>query len=132
MTSKATRQADPDADPAIIGIYNSANAEFSISDCKFYVPVVTLSTKKENKLLEQLKTRFALTVGWNKYRCQISDQTVNNSLNYLIDPTFLKVHRLYILAFQNKEGRLSSSKYYTPTAPTVEINDYFNQSKTIF
>ena len=45
-------------------------------------------------------------------------------MNYLIDPTFSKVHRLYNLAFQNDENRLSSSKYYTSTVPTVEINDY--------
>ena len=42
-------------------------------------------------------------------------------MNYLIDPTFDKFHRLFVLAFQNEEDRSSFSKYYTPT---VEINDY--------
>ena len=62
LTSKATGQADPNADPAIIGINNPTNAEFSITDCKLYVPVVTLSTENENRLLEQFKTKFSLTV----------------------------------------------------------------------
>ena len=34
------------------------NATFKITDCKLYVPVVTLSAEKNNKLLEQLKAGF--------------------------------------------------------------------------
>ena len=37
------------------------------------------------------------------------------------NPTFLKVHRLFILSFQNEEDRSSFSKYYIPT---IEIKDY--------
>ena len=96
LTSKATRNADPDANPAVIGINNPTNAVFEIIDCKLYVPVVTLSAENENKLLEQLKTGFKIIICWNKYRSEISSQTVNNNLNYLIDPTFTKVNRLFI------------------------------------
>ena len=42
LTSKATRDADPDADPAVAGINNPTNAIFKITDCKLYVPVITL------------------------------------------------------------------------------------------
>ena len=42
LTSKATREADPDANPPVQAINNLTNAEFSITDCKLYVPVVTL------------------------------------------------------------------------------------------
>ena len=55
ITSKATRDADPDADPAVVAVNNPTNATFKIKDAKLYVPVVTLSTKDDNKLLEQLK-----------------------------------------------------------------------------
>ena len=99
---------------------NPTNAEFLVTDCKLYVPVVTLPAENEDKLLEQLKAGFPVTIEWNKYRCQISNETANNSLNYLIDPTFNKVHRLFVLAFENEEDRSSFSKYYTPT---VEIKD---------
>ena len=58
IASKATREADPDADPAVAGINNPTNAIFKITDCKLYVPVVTLSAENDNKLLEQLKTGF--------------------------------------------------------------------------
>ena len=61
ITSKATREADPDANPAIDGINNPTNAVFKITDCKLYVPVVTLSAENGNKLLDQLKTGFKRT-----------------------------------------------------------------------
>ena len=51
----------------------------------------------------------------------ISNQTAINNLNYLIDPTFNNVNKLFVLAFLNEEDRSSFSKYYTPT---VEIKDY--------
>ena len=52
ITSKVTRDADPDADPAVAGINNPTNAVFKITNCKLYVPEVTLSAEDDNKLLE--------------------------------------------------------------------------------
>ena len=40
---------------------------FSITDTKLYVPVATLSTQENAKLLKQLKSGFKRTVNWNKY-----------------------------------------------------------------
>ena len=54
-------------------------ATFKIKDTKLYVPVVTLSAENDNKLLEQLKTGFKRTITWNKYRSEMSNQTVNNN-----------------------------------------------------
>ena len=79
-----------------------------------FVPVVTLSTQDDNKLLEQLKTGFKRTIKWNKYRSEMSNQSKNNNSNYLIDPTFIKVNRLFVLSFENQDNRISFSKYYTP------------------
>ena len=52
ITSKAKRDAEPDPDPVVAAINNPANATFKIKDTKFYVPVATLSTEDDNKLLE--------------------------------------------------------------------------------
>ena len=41
---------------------------FSITDGKFYVAVVTLSTQNNIKLLDQLKSGFKITINWNKYQ----------------------------------------------------------------
>ena len=39
----------------------------------------------------------------------------------MIDPTFTKVNRLFILTFENEDDRTSFSKYYVPK---VEIKDF--------
>ena len=72
------------------------NATFKITGCKLYVPVVTLSAENDKKLLEQLKTGFKRTIKWNKYRSEMSNQTKNSNLNYLIDSTFTNVNRLFV------------------------------------
>ena len=93
-------------------------------DIKLYVPVVTLSKENDTKLSEQLKLGFKRTIKWNKYRSQITIQPQNNNLNYLIDPTFTNVNRLFVLYFprnNNTDSRYSYSNYYIPK---VEINDF--------
>ena len=79
--------------------------EFQIKDIKFYVPVVTLSTENDKKLLQLLKSGFKRTVRWNKYRSQMTIQSQNKNLNYLIDPTFTKVNKL-------SQHLLKSTKFF--------------------
>ena len=91
---------------------------------KSFVPVVTLSKENDIKLLEQLKTGFKRIIKWNKYRPQMSIQPQNNNLNYLIDPTFTSVNRLFVLSFprnDNTDGRYSFSDYYVTK---VKVNDF--------
>ena len=45
-------------------------ATFSITDTKIHVPVVTLSTQDNAKLLEQLKSGFKRTISWSKYQSE--------------------------------------------------------------
>ena len=80
LTCQAKRETNPDANSAVAGTENQTCATFKITDTKLYVPVVTLSTENDNKLLEQLKTGFKRTIKWNKYRSEITNQTKNNSL----------------------------------------------------
>ena len=82
-----------------------AGLEFQIRDTKLFIPVVTLSKENDTKLLEQLKSEFKRTVKWNKCRSQMTVQSNNNNLNYLIDPTFMKVNRLFVLSFERIEER---------------------------
>ena len=53
-------------------ITNSTGAvKFAITATKPYVPVVTLLTEDNSKLLHQLKSGFKRTVNWNKYLSRI-------------------------------------------------------------
>ena len=125
ITTKTGRAAQGD-NPAREGINAPKNAIFKKkADTKLYVPVVTLSIKDDNSFLEQLKSGFKRTIKWNKYRSDLTNQTKTNHLNYLIDPTFTKFNRLFVLWFDryifNEEDRTSFSKYY---APKDEIKDF--------
>ena len=88
-------------------INSPTSAKFEITDCKLYVPVVTLSAENDNKLLEQLKSGYRITIKWNKYISQMSNHNKNNNLNYLIDLTFSNVNRLFVLSFENEDDRTS-------------------------
>ena len=122
LVGKTLRNAlDPQPDPPIAAIECPTDAKFEITDCKLYVPVVTLSAENDNKLLEQLKSGFRRSIKWNKYMSQMSNQTKKNNLNYLVDPTFSNVNRLFVLSFENEDDRTSYYKYYVPN---VEIKDY--------
>ena len=41
----------------------------------------------------------------------MTNQTQNNNLNYLINQTFTKVNRSFVLLFENENDRTSFSKY---------------------
>ena len=88
------------------------NAILQITDTKLYVPVVTLSKENDIKLLEQLKSGFKKTIKWNKYRSQMTIQPQNNNLNYLVDPTFTNVNRLFILSFTRNNAGDNRNSFY--------------------
>ena len=69
---------------------------------KLYLPVVTLSTENDKRLLEQLRAGFKITIKWNKHGSEIINRNQNN-----IDPTFTKVNRLFVLSFENENDRTS-------------------------
>ena len=104
-------------------VVSSENGEtkFTITETKLYVPVVTLSTQDNSKLLQQLKSGFKRTINWNKYDSILKTFAQNRYLNYLINPSFQGVNRLFVLSFENENDRTSHSTYYLPK---VKVKDY--------
>ena len=94
---------------------------FTITETNLYVPVVTLSTQDNSKSLPQLKNGFKRTISWNKYLAKPELLAQNANLNHLIEPSFQGVNRLFVLAFENDDQRISNKRYYIPN---VEIKDY--------
>ena len=90
------------------------NPTFEITETKLYVPVVTLSTQDNAKLLPQLKSRFQRTINWNKYLSKTELLAQNPNLNHLVEPIFQRVNRLFVLGFENDAQRTSIRKYYLP------------------
>ena len=66
---------------------------FAITDTKLYVPVVTLSTQENTKLLQQLKSGFKRVINWNKYLSKPESFRRNANLNYLVEPSFQGINR---------------------------------------
>ena len=97
------------------------NSTYVITKTKLYVPVVTLSTQRNTKLLEQPKSVFKTTINWNKYLSKPELLTQNSNLNYLAEPNFQGVNRFFVLAFEDDAQRTSRKRYYLPN---VEIKDY--------
>ena len=110
LTNQVARDANSDANPSVAGINNPTDPTFQITDTILYVPVATLSTQGDNKLLDQLKTGFKRTSKWNKYRSEMTKQIKANNLDYLIGPTFNKVNRLFVFSFKNEDDKTSCSK----------------------
>ena len=108
---------------------NTIGTTLDITDCKLYVPVVTLSKDDEIKLLTNLKSGFKREIIWNKYRSQMTTEEVNNNLNILVDPTFTNVSRLFALAYKVEvdddnnviDNRQSFSNFYLPN---IMVKDY--------
>ena len=98
--------------PSRPAINAPTNLTFKITDTKLYVPVFTLSIENDKKRLEQLRTGFKRTIKWNKHRSKITNQTKNNNLSYLIDPTFTKVNRLFVSSFENENKYLFQGIMY--------------------
>ena len=120
ITSLEQRQVD--AGPPVVRDNAPMDATISITDCKLYVPVVTLSKYDEIKLLTNLKSGFKREIIWNKYRLQMTTEAINNNLNILIDPTFTNFNRLFVLAYRTADNRQSFSQFYLPNV----MVKYFN------
>ena len=99
---------------------------FSITDRKLYIPIVTLSIQNNAKRLEQLKSRFKGTI---KYQLKVSAERQTQYLNFLIDPSFQGVNRLFVLSFEDEVQRTSNKQYYLPTR---EMKKYVDQWTKLF
>ena len=100
---------------------SEGEGKFAITETKLYVPVVVLPTQDNAKLLQQLESGFKRTINWNKYESSVKTFSKNRYSDYLINPNFQGVNRLFVLSFENKDQRKLYSAYYLPK---VEIKDY--------
>ena len=98
--------------PDIYVLFNNAKpTTFGITDIKFYVPVATSSNQDIEKLLQQLKFDQKRTINQNKYQSKISIQAPKQFSDFLIDPSFQGVNRLFVLSFENTAYITVHTKY---------------------
>ena len=100
---------------------NNQVPTLTITETNLYVPIVTLSTQDNSKLLPQLRNGLKRTIAWNEYLAKLELLARNTNLNHLIEPRFKGINRLFVLAFENDAQRTSNKRYYIPN---VEKKDY--------
>ena len=107
-------------------------ATFKITDAKFYVPIVTLSSEDNVKLSKLLSEGFKRPIYWNEYKV-IPNKTVElaavNDVKYireLLDSSCQGVKRLFVLAYNNTAGndQVSVDSYKKYFLPRVKIENY--------
>ena len=96
QVSRTFRAVDPNVYPVEHeAVAATTGATFQINNAKVYVPIVTLSINDNIKFLQNIRQEFKRTISWNKYRSEITTQPRSNNLDYLINPTFQNIIRLY-------------------------------------
>ena len=123
--SRTFRVVDPNANPVMYELVTATtSATFQINNDKLYVPVVTLSITDNIKFLKNMKQRFKRTRSWNKHRSEITTPTKNNYLDYLIDPTFRNINRLFAILFKNAGNDPIRNYFYDYYMSLVEIRSF--------
>ena len=99
-----------------------ADTTFKITNTKLYVPIITLSSKDNVKLVKLLEEGFKRLVYWNEYQTKIETRALdnNNFTRFPLDAFLQGVRRLFVLAFDNTDNgvkkieRNSHTKYFLP------------------
>ena len=107
-----------------------ADTTFKITNRKLYVPIVTLSSKDNVKLVKLLEEGFKRPVYWNEYQTKIETRDLdnNNLTRFPLDASFQGVRRLFVLAFDNTDNgakkveRNSHTKYFLPRVNITNCN----------
>ena len=60
-------------------------------------------------------------INWNRYHSKVTTERQNQFSDYLIDPHFQGVNKLFVLYFVNKNEKSIHTGYYLPK---VDIKDY--------
>ena len=82
-------------------LLENQNSKFTIADAKLNVPVLTLSSQDNVKLLKLSESSFIRTINRNKYQFKVMQQTLNKNLYFLIDSSFHGVKKIFASSFED-------------------------------
>ena len=100
-------------------------ATFKITNTKLYLPIVTLSSKDNAKLVKLLEDGFERPAYWNEYQTKIKTKDLDNDnpIRLLFDSSFQGIKRLFVLAFNNTTATIPDNKINN-TVNKVERNNH--------
>ena len=80
---------------------NSASGKNKKLIYKNNAPLILNPSINDNiKFLEKIKQGYKRTVSWNKHRSKVITKPKDSNLDYMIDPTFRIIDRLFVLSFK--------------------------------
>ena len=94
---------------------NSNNIIFIMNGTKLYIPVLNLSARDNQKLLERLSKGFERSVYWNEYKTKSLNKNMTNEYRYFLGSNFVAINRIYVLVYTNQDAnahRFNAQKYY--------------------
>ena len=99
-----------------------ADRTFKKTNTMLYIPIVTLSSKDNIKLVKLLEEGFKRPGYWNEYQKKIESIKLdnNNVTRFPLDALFQGVRKLFVLVFDNTDNGAnkieinSSRKYFLP------------------
>ena len=106
---------------------NIARTNFMVISTKLYAPLVTLPVNDNIKLLENIKQGFERIIFWNKYKSEIMTQPKKSNLDYLIDPTFRNINRLFVLSLKNGNGDPTRNSFEKDFNALIDNKLFFDQ-----
>ena len=65
-----------------------------------FCPSSYFFTNDDIKFFENLKQGLKRTIYLNKYKLKVTTQPNDNNLDYMIDPTFRIINRLFVQSFK--------------------------------
>ena len=108
---------------------NANNIIFTIKNKKWYVLVVTLSARDNQKLSTLLSKGFERPVYWNEYKTKSGNKYTTNEHRHFIESNFVGVIRLFALVYANEGDnakRFNAQKYYLPKGIVKNHNVIIN------
>ena len=105
----------------VIIIGNGTAATFTITDTKLYVPIVTLNTEENAKLLNE---GFKRSVYWNHYKIFLKDYAANENITERLDASFQGVSKLFVLAYQRGNNYANEEEFNKNFLPKIKTEKY--------
>ena len=112
-------------DPSCVLCALAGNSTFTITDARLYVPIITLSAEDNAKLLKLLSALCKRRVYWNAYKV-IAEKSYDAdvSIREAIDSSCQRINRLFVLAYEGGDNRVTVNSHRRYFLPRVEIRNY--------
>ena len=101
-------------------------ATFTITDAKRYVPVVTLKTEDNAKLLKLLSEGFKRPIYWNEYKAiPNKNYNANEEIREKLDSRSIQgVNRLFFFTYIRGDNLTAENSYDKYFLPRLKIDNY--------